>query len=45
MFSKKKTLSKLVRTQSNATRRRRMLSNNKKQILWRHRSYIFWSEV
>ena len=45
MFSKKKTMNRLVRNKSNNTRRKRMLANNKKQVLWRHRSYVFWSEV
>ncbi|GLT15536.1 MULTISPECIES: hypothetical protein [Vibrio] len=45
MFSKKKTMNRLVRNKANTTRRKRMLANNKKQVLWRHRSYVFWSEV
>lgn len=43
MLSKKKSLSRLVKQKSSSTRRKRMLANNKKQVLWRHRSYVFWS--
>ncbi|SJN34949.1 hypothetical protein FM109_13015 [Vibrio casei] len=44
MFSKKKNTNKFLHRKSSSTRRKRMLANNKKQVLWRHRSYVFWNE-
>ncbi|WP_375752921.1 hypothetical protein [Vibrio sp. HN007] len=41
MFSgKKRTTNKSVSRTASANRRKRMLANNKKKIIWRHRAYV-----
>lgn len=44
MFSKKRNTNKLLSRGSNSTRRKRMISNNKKKIIWRHRNFAFCGE-
>lgn len=39
MFSKRRTSKSLAKTTS-ANRRKRMLANNKKKVIWRHRAYV-----
>ncbi|WP_286036829.1 hypothetical protein [Vibrio sp. SCSIO 43136] len=40
MFSKNKSLKRLVKKSVSANRRKRMLSNNKKKVIWRSRGFM-----
>ncbi len=40
MFSKKRVVNKLKNRASSANRRKRMLANNKKKVLWRNRAFV-----
>jgi hypothetical protein len=40
MFSKKKLARRLAQKTVSANRRKRMLTNNKKKIIWRNRAFM-----
>lgn len=43
MFSKRRKTKSFVSKTSAANRRKRLLSNNKKKVIWRHRAYVYIS--
>ncbi|GEM_PF-1489305 len=40
MFSNKRRINRFTTKVASSNRRKRMLANNKKKIIWRHRAFV-----